>query len=185
MRIPSGVAFSPLPSTSTSATIAVSSDDTYTPDLVVVVAALVCAVVFTLVLAIITALKNRRMSTSTSTSTDNPHILATLQQIQIEIELLPLVPVKCGLKKSALKALPKMVYEKAADGVEKQAECAICLMEFEEGDEIRKLPQCGHEFHVGCIDKWLRAQPSCPTCRREVVVVPSSMKGNQRGGNGE
>ncbi|KAJ4771812.1 RING-H2 finger A3B [Rhynchospora pubera] len=184
MRIPSGVAFSPLPSTSTSATITVSSDDTYTPDLVVVVAALVCTVVFTFVLAMITALKNRR--TSTSTSTDSPPaILATLQQIEVEIELSPLVPVECGLKKIALKALPKMVYEKAADGVEKQTECAICLMEFEEGDEIRKLPQCGHEFHVGCIDKWLRAQPSCPTCRREVVVVPSSIKENQRGGNGE
>ncbi|KAJ1689141.1 hypothetical protein LUZ63_013296 [Rhynchospora breviuscula] len=179
MRIPFGVAFSPLPSTSTSATITVSSDDTYTPDLVIVVAVLVCAVVFTFVLAVITAFKNRR--TSTLTSTDNPPILATLQQIQIEIELSPLLPVKCGLKKSALKALPKMVYEKAADGVEKQAECAICLVEFEEGDEIRKLPQCGHEFHIGCVDKWLRAQPSCPTCRREVVVVPSWMKGNQKG----
>ncbi|KAJ0086630.1 hypothetical protein Patl1_07137 [Pistacia atlantica] len=26
--------------------------------------------------------------------------------------------------------------------------------EFIEGDEMRMLPQCGHGFHVVCIDKW-------------------------------
>jgi len=42
--------------------------------------------------------------------------------------------------------------------------CAVCLVEYEDGDEVRHLP-CGHEFHVECIDSWLENHTSCPTCR--------------------
>jgi hypothetical protein len=38
--------------------------------------------------------------------------------------------------------------------------CGVCLLEFEEGDELRKLP-CDHRFHKECIDSWLL---ECSTC---------------------
>ncbi|WOK95366.1 RING-H2 finger protein ATL79-like [Canna indica] len=51
-----------------------------------------------------------------------------------------------------------------------ETECAICLTEFAEGDAVRVLPACNHGFHVGCIERWLAARSSCPTCRARCGV---------------
>nr|CAB3500282.1 unnamed protein product [Digitaria exilis] len=91
-----------------------------------------------------------------------------------------------GLKKKALKALPKLAYADAvaaaaaargtapaAEGEKAEellAECAICLAEFGEREEVRVMPQCGHGFHVACVDTWLRSNSSCPSCRRPIVL---------------
>lgn len=47
------------------------------------------------------------------------------------------------------------------------SECPICLEEFYVGDEVRGLP-CAHNFHVDCIDQWLRLNVKCPRCRCSV-----------------
>jgi hypothetical protein len=93
-----------------------------------------------------------------------------------------------GLKKRALKALPKLAYADAvvaaaaargADEDEEDwwnkaeevlSECAICLAEFGEWEEVRVMPQCGHGFHVACVDTWLLSNSSCPSCRRPIVI---------------
>jgi Ring finger domain len=45
--------------------------------------------------------------------------------------------------------------------------CPICIVEFEEGDDIRVLPCEGkHSFHQKCVDPWLlKLSSSCPICR--------------------
>ena len=49
--------------------------------------------------------------------------------------------------------------------IHSQMECVICLEDYENGDEIRKL-DCGHFFHIDCIGTWLETgHPSCPLCR--------------------
>ena len=39
-------------------------------------------------------------------------------------------------------------------GTEEDVLCAVCLILFEEDDEIRKLCNCNHIFHRACLEKW-------------------------------
>ncbi|KAG2711802.1 hypothetical protein I3843_04G087400 [Carya illinoinensis] len=49
------------------------------------------------------------------------------------------------------------------------AECAVCLSEFKEEEEIRRL-QCVHTFHKDCLDRWLQqCSATCPLCRTKVL----------------
>ncbi|KAL9389418.1 hypothetical protein Peur_018023 [Populus x canadensis] len=48
---------------------------------------------------------------------------------------------------------------------EAPAECAVCLSDVQEGEEIREL-RCGHVFHRSCLYRWLDfRQSTCPLCR--------------------
>jgi hypothetical protein len=48
--------------------------------------------------------------------------------------------------------------------------CVICLIEYEDGDEIKVLP-CGHEYHGECVDEWLgKHNRTCPTCRHDITL---------------
>ncbi|XP_051118021.1 RING-H2 finger protein ATL8-like [Andrographis paniculata] len=73
-----------------------------------------------------------------------------------------------GVKKKVLNSLPKLTYggEDGEHAAAKLSDCAICLGDFVAGEEIRVLPQCGHGFHVLCIDTWLGSHSSCPSCRQ-------------------
>lgn len=66
--------------------------------------------------------------------------------------------------------IPAHKYHKAGIScnlVGKDGVCAVCLGEFEEGEELRTLPECLHSFHVSCIDMWLFSHPNCPICRAD------------------
>lgn len=71
-------------------------------------------------------------------------------------------PSPRGLDPAVLRALPVVA---AAVGT---GDCAVCLAEFEHGEEARALPRCGHRFHVECIDAWFRENSTCPLCRADV-----------------
>ncbi|CAL9754460.1 unnamed protein product [Musa acuminata subsp. burmannicoides] len=47
--------------------------------------------------------------------------------------------------------------------------CPICLAEYEAGEALRRAPDCGHCFHAGCVDEWLRVSATCPLCRSSPV----------------
>ncbi|KAL2333533.1 hypothetical protein Fmac_014746 [Flemingia macrophylla] len=49
--------------------------------------------------------------------------------------------------------------------------CAICLEDFEDGEEIGKLDLCAHKFHVQCIKQWLMEKNVCPMCRRKALNI--------------
>jgi len=50
--------------------------------------------------------------------------------------------------------------------------CPICIVDFEEGDDIRVLPCEGkHRFHPECVDQWLlELSSSCPICRQGMPI---------------
>jgi len=48
-----------------------------------------------------------------------------------------------------------------------QAQCMVCLSDFADGEDVRRLP-CGHVFHAPCIDEWLRRCTDCPICKANV-----------------
>ncbi|GMH00495.1 hypothetical protein Nepgr_002334 [Nepenthes gracilis] len=51
------------------------------------------------------------------------------------------------------------------DGVAPE-NCAVCLYEFEGGQEVRWLSNCKHIFHRSCLDRWMdHDRTTCPLCR--------------------
>lgn len=45
---------------------------------------------------------------------------------------------------------------------------------------LRKLPICGHVFHIRCVDSWLEKQVTCPVCRIVLTGVPKIVSGTNR-----
>ncbi|KAK7278584.1 hypothetical protein RJT34_23616 [Clitoria ternatea] len=52
--------------------------------------------------------------------------------------------------------------------------CSICLGDYKETDMLRLLPDCGHLFHLACVDPWLRLHSTCPICRKSPVSTSSN-----------
>lgn len=66
---------------------------------------------------------------------------------------------------------PAFAYARGHDderGGTAACECAVCLGAVKEGEMVRQLPDCGHMYHVECIDRWLAAHRTCPLCRSEL-----------------
>ncbi|XP_055815077.1 RING-H2 finger protein ATL51 [Solanum dulcamara] len=78
-----------------------------------------------------------------------------------------------GLDESTIKAITVCKFNKG-EGLVEDIECAVCLSEFQEDENLRLLPKCSHAFHLPCIDTWLKSHPNCPLCRANVVVSPST-----------
>ncbi|KAF6168902.1 hypothetical protein GIB67_038399 [Kingdonia uniflora] len=78
--------------------------------------------------------------------------------------------------KEVVESMPVKSYTKLQKHQnEDEAQCYICLLEYEEEDSIRILP-CRHEFHLTCIDKWLKEiHRVCPLCRGDVCVSSDSL----------
>ncbi|THH07795.1 hypothetical protein EW146_g9204 [Bondarzewia mesenterica] len=64
--------------------------------------------------------------------------------------------------------------------------CPICIVDFEEGDDLRVLPCEGHhKFHQTCVDPWLlELSSSCPICRQDFQALETMLSGSTDEGHG-
>lgn len=46
--------------------------------------------------------------------------------------------------------------------------------EYKDMDDVGTLRNCGHDYHVNCIRKWLSMKNICPICKSS--AVPDNMK---------
>ncbi|KAK8502963.1 hypothetical protein V6N13_100259 [Hibiscus sabdariffa] len=99
------------------------------------------------------------LENSTLRTTDNPPVSALLIR-----EILPVIKFE----------------ELDVEGDPPES-CAVCLSEFEGGEEIRRLRNCRHVFHRPCLDRWMdHDQKTCPLCRTPFVPYELQDDFNQR-----
>eukprot|EP00276_Gloeochaete_wittrockiana_P002556 CAMPEP_0184671214 /NCGR_PEP_ID=MMETSP0308-20130426/85366_1 /TAXON_ID=38269 /ORGANISM="Gloeochaete witrockiana, Strain SAG 46.84" /LENGTH=344 /DNA_ID=CAMNT_0027118297 /DNA_START=145 /DNA_END=1179 /DNA_ORIENTATION=- len=88
---------------------------------------------------------------------------------------------RVGVPEDVLLAMPKIVFaSQQASLPNENYTCAVCLGDFEQGEEVRVLP-CLHSFHCKCIDPWLLGRNSCPLCQRPLIfdsTAPASPSPN-------
>ncbi|KAI4322934.1 hypothetical protein L6164_022582 [Bauhinia variegata] len=73
-------------------------------------------------------------------------------------------------KQRLLDMLSPQVKYRRQGGLYSCDECVICLDDFVDGDSCRVFPVCKHNFHLDCIDRWLKnGQATCPICRRYIL----------------
>ncbi|XP_022870174.1 E3 ubiquitin-protein ligase RLIM-like [Olea europaea var. sylvestris] len=97
-------------------------------------------------------------------------LFEVLDEIHRQPMSLSLSVVSLPAPESLVDSFPEKTHrkpEKLESGDDNQ-QCYICLADYEEGDKIRVLP-CHHEYHMLCVDKWLKEiHGVCPLCRGDV-----------------
>ena len=68
-----------------------------------------------------------------------------------------------GLSEEKINNIPEFIFDS-----NENFECSICLTNFKNDQIIRTLLPCVHNFHKGCIDKWLRLKGICPYCKIKI-----------------
>ncbi|CAK9136193.1 unnamed protein product [Ilex paraguariensis] len=86
--------------------------------------------------------------------------------------------VDVGIDEATLQSYPMLLYSevrvKNKDATTTATCCSICLADYKGSDMLRLLPDCGHLFHLECVDPWLRRNPTCPVCRTSPIPTPLS-----------
>lgn len=95
-----------------------------------------------------------------------------------------------GLEPVAVAAIPTVKYshECFKSREDEDAQCSICLADYQDKEILRIMPSCHHNFHLSCIDVWLQKQSTCPICRlplNDTFEVPPIFRVLQQTGSAE
>ena len=70
------------------------------------------------------------------------------------------------------------------DDEQNENNCAICLGNYEDGEEISISHNrlCAHHFHKRCISEWLLTHEECPCCRNNYLTFNDDEQAEEGGG---
>ncbi|KAK1350264.1 Ring finger domain-containing protein [Hamiltosporidium tvaerminnensis] len=66
--------------------------------------------------------------------------------------------------------LPVIEYKDNGEIRKQDANCSICLNDYNTNDKIKVLP-CNHHFHQTCIDEWFNVDDICPLCKKPINLL--------------
>lgn len=135
-----------------------------------------------LIIVVITLLSN--FCTRSSNNNNNNNIRTPLPSDNTSLRIVTAQPddeesvaTVAGLDAATLRRFPKLLYSHAKlhkESINSTSSCccSICLADYKDRDMLRLLPDCGHLFHLKCVDPWLRRNPTCPMCRSSPLPTP-------------
>eukprot|EP00831_Metopus_contortus_P031454 TRINITY_DN25658_c0_g1_i1.p1 TRINITY_DN25658_c0_g1~~TRINITY_DN25658_c0_g1_i1.p1 ORF type:complete len:171 (-),score=31.14 TRINITY_DN25658_c0_g1_i1:180-692(-) len=91
--------------------------------------------------------------------------LMIIQGSQMEGEFGEIVEIPRGLTTEAIEQLPIHKFQSCSGNSEQM--CTICMESFKSEEEVLVLP-CLHQFHPGCVTRWLEENELCPVCKNPV-----------------
>eukprot|EP00252_Welwitschia_mirabilis_P010872 TRINITY_DN24485_c0_g1_i1.p1 TRINITY_DN24485_c0_g1~~TRINITY_DN24485_c0_g1_i1.p1 ORF type:complete len:184 (+),score=13.50 TRINITY_DN24485_c0_g1_i1:102-653(+) len=132
-------------------------ENTFCPDFVIILGALLCALIVALALNYLVRWAVAFARLLILRSSETPPATSAVPASSSPAPS----PATAGKDKDK----DSMMVMRESVASQEENECAICLVEFEDGDKVCFLPNCGHCFHKHCISQWIACQASCPTCR--------------------
>jgi hypothetical protein len=63
---------------------------------------------------------------------------------------------------------------RAATVGDESESCSVCQERYTEGQALRVIHHCHHQFHKDCVDRWFERNVRCPVCRHDVRVPNAS-----------
>lgn len=70
------------------------------------------------------------------------------------------------LSRTEIQRFPTKTFQSSSGAGSSQ--CQICFCDYSDGEKLRMLP-CFHDYHVPCIDRWLKDNTTCPICRANLA----------------
>ncbi|KAG5033418.1 hypothetical protein JHK85_017400 [Glycine max] len=133
----------------------------FSPLIVAVIGILASTFILVTYYTIISRLCRQRHNTNDPTEDDGNSELAQISS-----------SANSGLDEALIKSIRVCKYNKGGGLVEGH-DCSVCLIEFQENENLRLLPKCNHAFHLPCVDTWLKSHATCPLCRSSVTACPN------------
>ncbi|KAL2892629.1 RING-H2 finger protein ATL51 [Bienertia sinuspersici] len=144
-----------------------SSSSRISPLMAALIAVLAAAFLLLFYFTVISKLCRRRRRNSNNNRLLNSHRVDSL----IHDPTRPETGANSGLDDSFIRQITVFKFRRS-DNLIDGTECAVCLSEFNEEENLRLMPNCEHAFHIPCIDEWLKSNSNCPLCRSSMNPVP-------------